>query len=298
MLRKVAGLVLPRGVRQAIARSLLRWKQPTVAAGWDWYARNSRYGRGASGGPSGGGAVNERMGDQWSMPEVLGVNVPRGQFLRYLDEQMIGPYFGAGGSVLEIGAGGGRLTELLLTRCDRVIAADTGRTMIRLLRERFGDHPKIEYMLLDGHGLSAIPDASLDKVFSYDVFVHLQPWDVFNYLREIRRTLKPEGRAIIHHSNSFSELGWKKFVSDVPQNVGRHKTFDSFSVMTPQMMKDLAVRAGLEVMQQRLDLVPRDCVTFLRAPPCSDGMGSRSVQLIETMAPPRSVSAEARSSRG
>lgn len=238
-----------------------RIRPATVAGGWDRYARNSRFG------VAGGQADGEFLGDQWTTPEVFGVKgVEPQEFLDYLDRTIIAPFFGTCGTVLEIGAGGGRMTRLLLQRCDRVTAADTGKTMIRLLRSRFGNNPRIEYMLLDGRGLSQVDDASLDRVFSYDVFVHLQPWDIFNYLHEIRRTLKPGGRAIIHHAHTLSPLGWQKFLSDVPINVGSHKTFDSFSVMTLELMRELSLRSGLEVVEQRDDIVPRDAVAFLRKP--------------------------------
>jgi hypothetical protein len=84
-------------------------------------------------------------------------------------------------------------------------------------------------------------------------------------LQEIRRTLKRGRRAIIHHANTLSSLGWKKFLADVPLNVARHKTFDSFSIVTLELMRELATRAGLEVVEQREDIVPRDAVTYLRA---------------------------------
>lgn len=261
MLRRLARALLPTAAKRQILLKYGSIRPPTVAAGWDRYARNSRFG--VAGGESGG----QHLGDQWTTPEVLGVDSVRAEeFLDYLDRSMIAPFFGEGGRVLEIGAGGGRMTQLLVRRCERVIAADTGRTMIRLLQRRFGDNPKVEYMRLDGRGLSQVADASLDKVFSYDVFVHLQPWDIFNYLTEIRRTLKPGGRVIIHHAHTLSPLGWQKFLSDVPINVGRHKTFDSFSVMTQELMRALAEGAGLQVVEQREDIVPRDAVVFLRKP--------------------------------
>ena len=257
MLRKAARRLIPHRLKLKVLSWYSHVSVPTVATGWDRYARHSRYGVGA--------ASTEHLGDQWTTPEVLGVNVLAEQFLEYLDQRMIEPFFGRGGVVLEIGAGGGRMTRFLLNRSDRVIAADTGRTMIRLMRHRFGDDPKIQYLLLDGRGLTGIGDHSLDKVFSYDVFVHLQPWDIFNYLQEIQRTLKPGGRAIIHHANTLSSLGWKKFLADVPLNVARHKTFDSFSVVTLELMRELATRAGLEIVEQRADIVPRDAVTYLCA---------------------------------
>lgn len=259
MLRRVARSILPRPIRHALLNMYARMNPVPTAEGWDRHARFSRYAVGAGEG--------KRFGDQWTTPAALGaVGVTPERFMDYLDETMIRPYFKPGGTVLEIGAGGGRLTEILLRSCDRVIAADTGATMIRLLRERFSDNPKVEYMRLDGRGLAGIADRTLDKVFSYDVFVHLMQWDIYQYLIEIRRVLKRGGRAILHHANMFSELGWKEFVHAVPINLNKHKKFDTFSAMTPEMMCGLVERAGLIVHAVREDIVPRDCVTIIESP--------------------------------
>jgi ubiquinone/menaquinone biosynthesis C-methylase UbiE len=170
------------------------------------------------------------------------------------------------GVLLEIGAGGGRFTSLLLPRCQRLIAADTSPAMLELLRRRFGDDGRVERLLLDGRGLTGVPDGSLDAAFSYGVFVHIQHWDIYNYLVELRRTLRPGGRAIIQHANSFSELGWGKFLHDVPQSLGLHKQPNTFTVMTPDLMRELAGRAGLVLDDCVTDVVRRDCISLLRKP--------------------------------
>lgn len=46
-------------------------------------------------------------------------------------------------SVVEIGPGTGQLTQLLLSRAQRVLAVEFDRDMIGALKERFGDHPQL-----------------------------------------------------------------------------------------------------------------------------------------------------------
>jgi hypothetical protein len=89
---------------------------------------------------------------------------------------------------------------------------------------------------------------------------------VFNYLQEVNRVLKDGGHAIIQHPNTFSELGWQKFLADIPANLTRHKTPESFSLMTPEVMKELVGRAGLQVVEYIAegDLVKRDCISLIR----------------------------------
>jgi ubiquinone/menaquinone biosynthesis C-methylase UbiE len=135
---------------------------------------------------------------------------------------------------------------------------------LKLLRRRFGNNPKIEYVLLDGYGLQAVPGGTIDAAFSYGVFVHLQHWDIFNYMSELRRVLKPNGKAIIQHANTLSQLGWKRFLHEVPASLNRHKLPGSFTVMTPELMWEFAQRAGLTLEDCLTEVVRRDCISLLR----------------------------------
>lgn len=193
------------------------------------------------------------LGDEWNEPEVIGIDVPADQIVSHLDEKVFKHFLGSSEVILEIGAGGGRFTDILLPKCDKLIATDTSQTMLSLLRERFASSPKIELVLLDGTGLTSIPDNSIDAAFSYDVFVHLIQQDVYNYLSELNRVLKPGGRAIIHHGNTFSELGWKKFF----------RVDGTFTLMTPSIFTEFTHRAGLVLEDCLTDIVRRDCISLI-----------------------------------
>jgi ubiquinone/menaquinone biosynthesis C-methylase UbiE len=225
----------------------------TVSRGWDLSAR--LYSRKEDG----------FLGDEWCDPRGTGIAVPANELVHHLDSSVFAPFLGTGRVMLEIGAGGGRFTEVLLPKCERLIAVDTSAAMLKLLRQRFAGTDRIEYMHADGKGLSGVGDGSVDAVFSYGVFVHIQHWDIFNYLVETKRVLRPGGKAIIHHSNTFTPLGWNKFVYDLPTQLGRHKSFDSFTVMTPDLMRELVRRAGLQVVDILTEIVPRDCITLIAA---------------------------------
>jgi cyclopropane fatty-acyl-phospholipid synthase-like methyltransferase len=47
-----------------------------------------------------------------------------------------------------------------------------------------------------------LADESVDVVWSFDVFVHVSPLETERYVAEIRRVLRPGGRAVIHHGNA------------------------------------------------------------------------------------------------
>jgi SAM-dependent methyltransferase len=230
----------------------VRSSDPTVAERWEQYARQYEAGQ-----------QTRSLGDEWNKPQLVGIDVAPEQVVATLDETVFAPFLGHCDVLLEIGPGGGRFTEILLEKCDHLIAADTSPTMLKVLSKRFGDHPKLERVLLDGLGLTGVKDMSVDAAFSYDVFIHLQHWDIYHYLTELHRVLRPGGRAIIHHANTFSELGWKAFTGDVKYQLNRHKLGGTFTVMTPEVMAGFAERAGLRYERAVTDVVRRDCISLL-----------------------------------
>lgn len=225
----------------------------TVAEGWDDYAKKR--------------LDKPRVGDVWNDPRAIGMDVDEPEeVVAYLDRTVIEPFFERCPVMLEIGPGGGRFTEVLLPKCETLIAVDTSSNMLELLRRRFGDDERLVLQLGDGHGLEAVADESVDGIFSYGVFVHLQHWDIYNYLTEFRRVLKPGGKALVQHSNTFSELGWEKFRRDLRRQLNRHKLPSSFIVNTPDLMREFIVRAGLEVVDMNVSAARRDCISLMHKP--------------------------------
>jgi ubiquinone/menaquinone biosynthesis C-methylase UbiE len=226
---------------------------PTVAQGWDTFARRRR--------------SEQRVGDVWNEPRTMGLDVASAEeVVPYLDREVFAPFLGTCDVILEIGPGGGRFTEILLPKCQKLIAVDTSETMLDLLRERFANDDRIEYQHGDGRGLAKVEDASVDAAFSYGVFVHLQHWDIFNYLAELNRVLRPGGKAVIQHANTFSELGWTLFRSEVPRQLDKHKLPFTFTVNSPELMREFVTRAGLECVETLTEVARRDCITLIRKP--------------------------------
>jgi ubiquinone/menaquinone biosynthesis C-methylase UbiE len=116
---------------------------------------------------------------------------------RVVNEFLV-PNIAEGGVVVEVGPGGGRWTDILRRRARKLFVVDVSDKALGLCRERFRDSSNIDYLLSDGRTI-AVPDASVDAVWSYDVFVHINPMDTRGYFAEFRRILKPGGRAVVHH---------------------------------------------------------------------------------------------------
>ncbi len=257
---------MPFRIRTEIRKNIVELLGETVAQGYDRYAKSFK--------PEPG----KFLGDEWNEPEVIGIDVAPNQIVPTLDKMIFQPFLGFCDVILEIGAGGGRFTEILLPKCRKVIASDTSPTMLSLLKQRFGKNPKLEFLLLDGKGLSTIRNKSIDAAFAYDVFTHLEPWDIYNYLCELRRVLKPGGKAIIHHANTFSELGWKRFVAETPQQVNVPKIWGTISLMSPEIFKELSERAGLRLIECNTNVVRRDGISLLLAPVIPPRMDQRQTR--------------------
>jgi ubiquinone/menaquinone biosynthesis C-methylase UbiE len=113
-------------------------------------------------------------------------------------------------SILEIGPGAGRWTEALLERASSYLGIDISSACVAHCRERFAAEPRARFVVGSGRDLAASPDASVDALWSFDVFVHINRAEVEEYAREFRRVLRPGGIGIIHHGAVGGALGgWR-----------------------------------------------------------------------------------------
>lgn len=115
-----------------------------------------------------------------------------------------------GMTVLEYGAGSGWLSRFLTQLGCKTILLDVSATALKIARELFarmpvvGDRPAPEFLVYDGRTV-ALPDASVDRVITFDAFHHApNPHEV---LAELARVLKPGGIAAFaepgpHHSKT------------------------------------------------------------------------------------------------
>jgi SAM-dependent methyltransferase len=142
-------------------------------------------------------------------------------------------------SVVEVGPGGGRWTQVLKSRCALVTVVDVSERALAICRERFGDASNIEYRLSDGRTI-AVPAASVDAFWSYDVFVHINPADARGYFAEMSRILKPGARAVVHHP-------------DVMNEADRQRRWRSD--LTGSMTLGFASAAGLRLISQTREYV-------------------------------------------
>jgi ubiquinone/menaquinone biosynthesis C-methylase UbiE len=100
------------------------------------------------------------------------------------------------GKALEIGCGPGRLMLPMSRHFAAIHGVDVSDEMIALAREKLQDVPNAFPRVTSGASLDAFDNDSIDFVYSYAVFQHIPSRDVvYEYMREIRRVLKPDGFA-------------------------------------------------------------------------------------------------------
>lgn len=105
-----------------------------------------------------------------------------------------------GMSICEIGAGNGRWTAHVIGGAGAYYAVDySERLLYEVIEHRFAEHiDKLRLVHDETASLKGVPDASVDLLFSFDVFVHFKADLVHQFLAAAKRVLKPGGRALLH----------------------------------------------------------------------------------------------------
>ena len=117
--------------------------------------------------------------------------------------------------VLEVGVGVGRLAKSMAPLCRHFTGVDISERMIAIARERLFGLENVHLLVLDQSGLSRFPGNCFDKVYFQVVLIHLDREDVFHYLEEAWRVLRPGGRAWFQFYNLLHPGGFREFQSAV-----------------------------------------------------------------------------------
>ena len=111
-------------------------------------------------------------------------------------------------SVVEIGCGGGRITNQLAKCFDRIFAVDVSPGMMEFASNRLR-RDNIEWILVEDSGLP-LDDESVSAVFSCQTFQHFASEDViWSYLQEAFRVVRPGGTIMIHMPVHFLPIANK-----------------------------------------------------------------------------------------
>lgn len=153
-------------------------------------------------------------------------------------------------TVLELGCGAGRIGRQVAPHCGQWIGTDISPNMIDVAGQRLAEHTNVRLELLERTSLSMIEDASIDKAYSVAVLCHMDKEDLFLYLREFARILKPGGRAYIETWNLADPTGWQRWMYEVGfwdrSDQQRRKDVARNQFCVPEEFQLYADRAGLQ----------------------------------------------------
>jgi len=194
-----------------------------------------------------------RLGEEWTEGARVRKGLDPEQWKTALVDGLLRKWVPPGAAVLEVGPGGGRWTEFLQPLASRLVLADISETCLALCQERFRGCDNVEYRFIADAGLAFLGDESIDRIWSYDVFVHINPTDIDAYLRDFRRILRPGGIGVVHHAGG---------------SYGSHANRVDFfrSYMDRDFFAHLVRNHGLELVEQddRLPHMPGDVISVFR----------------------------------
>ena len=163
--------------------------------------------------------------------------------------------------VLEIGVGVGRIAEHLAPRCKRFFGVDIASGMIDVAQQRLAGQSNVHLRTLERSDLACFPSETFDRVYAQIVLIHLDREDVFNYVREAYRVLKPGGRAWFQTNNLLQRGGTACFIG-VADEVARVGQADRGRVhfLTSPELRHYVELAGLRIDERHshLDLVEQE----------------------------------------
>lgn len=193
--------------------------------------------------------------------------------------------------VLEIGCGVARIGRELAPYCGEWHGSDISGNMLAYAAQRTAGMSNVYLHELPEASLSIFPDNYFDRVYCTIVFMHLDKPEVFNYIRETLRVLKPGGSAYFDTYNILAPEAWQEF----------RKILDSFSpterpghvsqFSTPQEMRKYMEEAGFEGIEIEGESNPQLVTALGYKPSALDGSqayqepDSDSVGAIPTIRP-------------
>ena len=159
-------------------------------------------------------SANKLIWEDWDWSQGGDEWTPSADWKDAIVRRFIDPNFESSDRVLEIGPGAGRWTEYLIPRVASLVGIDISESCVVECRKKFATAANATFEVGSGRDLASIADRSVDKIWSFDVFVHINGAEFASYTREFARVLKPGGLGIIHHGSSGGTGGgWRSDVT-------------------------------------------------------------------------------------
>ncbi len=167
-------------------------------------------------------------GLQWGDPDLIPP-------LRFIRDRYVLPYVNAAHNAVEIGPGGGRWTKYLLG-FRKLYVVDYHSELLEELRKNF-NKPNITFIKNNGTDFPGIEEGSIDYVFSFGTFVHLDRHLIEAYLKNMKSKVRPDANMVIQYSDKTKIMA---------------QLNDGFSDNTPDEMRKMVLDAGYRIVEEDL----------------------------------------------
>jgi Methyltransferase domain len=181
-------------------------------------------------------------GMSWGDPETV-------QPLRFVRDRFVLPFVRADLTALEIGPGGGRWTRYLLG-FDKLYVVDYYAELLAEFRKHFRQ-PNIVAVQNNGTDFPGIEAGTIDYVFSFGTFVHLDVELIEAYLRNLRPIIHPGADVVIQYSDKTKTMA--------QLNPG-------FAETTPDLMRQMITDAGYRILDEDLTTLWHSSVVRFTTP--------------------------------
>ncbi len=171
-------------------------------------------------------AKDDIYGLEWGDPEIIPP-------LKYVRDYFLTPYIFTNTNVVEIGVGGGRWTQYMLN-AKQIYAVDYHQELLNELKSSF-DAKNIIYIKNNGDDFPNIQNESIDFLFSFGTFVHLDVDIIDRYLLNMKPLLKRESNVVIHYSDKTKPIA---------------KNNNTFSENDPAKMRELILSHGYSIFEE------------------------------------------------
>ena len=160
-------------------------------------------------------------------------------------------------TVLELGCGVGRIGRELSEHCSHWTGVDISENMISHARERLSDRGNVSFHHLSRSSLEPLADESVDKAYSIAVFCHMDKEDLYLYLQDLSRIIRPQGLILVETWNLCHPVGWRRWEyepgvwSRADQSQRKDVARNQFC--TPEEFALYVSKAGFEVLANYSD---------------------------------------------
>jgi SAM-dependent methyltransferase len=150
----------------------------------------------------------------------------------------------------EIGSGEGTVARILAAQCQFLDCNDISAAFLKKARATCAQHTNVAFYKIESDYLDYLPAASYDFGYALHVFIHFNPYDIFNYLTSVKRLLKPGGKfffdaCMIGEQTIALFREHAAMYRKTPERVRGYLNFNS-----PDMVRTIVREVGLQISNE------------------------------------------------